>query len=851
MRTVPTFRFRRTAGLATTLIAAVAIAASSLVACRSPADSAPEASALKPDAVFRPAGSIDDTELATIRDYLSERIAKAIDRNAIPSMAIGLYDDTGMLWADGFGKARDDGMPASYQTVYRVGSVSKLFTDIAVMQLVAKGELDLDAPVTDYLTDFQPENPFDVPITLRQLMCHRAGLVREPPVGHYIDASEPSLRETVESLNATTLVHEPGSTTKYSNAGIAVVGYVLEVVTGKPFDQAVREAVLDPLGMKSSDFVPSDRVSGQLADAEMRTLDRRRFEAPTFQLGMAPAGSLYSTIEDLAAFSRAIMTDGDGLIDQAALEEMLTPQFAEAGATAGFGLGFGIGNLRLSSSAAGNETNSDAEPRSFRRVGHNGAIYGFSTSLVLLPDEDLGVAITSSLDVSNGLIAEVADEALDLLLRAQLDDPELVSVSDQVAANRALDTAPIDSELIERLAGHYEGEGVRFELVARLGRNDEPTLLIDLGSGIAELRQRTSDGNTVLVADDADGRGLELSVDLTNPADPIVSTARRSYSRIEPSVPAAAPSDLLPAIGEYGEDHMPTVLFERGGQLWAQIEWLELTPLHRTDDPNAFDIRSGMYTGEQLTLERSPDGSVSAVTLGAMPFDRRAGTAAGETFRIDPIRPVDDLREEALAASPPQEEPLFGDSFRESDLVELTSLDDSIRLDVRYATTNNFMSTVFYDEPRAFLQRPAAEALVRAHQALEGEGYGLLIHDAYRPWYVTKMFFDATPEDKKIFVADPGNGSRHNRGCAVDLTLYDRSTGAPVQMVGGYDEMTDRSFPDYPGGTERQRYFRELLRKAMEAEGFEVYEFEWWHFDYEDWRHYGLQNITFDQIGAN
>ena len=124
----------------------------------------------------------------------------------------------------------------------------------------------------------------------------------------------------------------------------------------------------------------------------------------------------------------------------------------------------------------------------------------------------------------------------------------------------------------------------------------------------------------------------------------------------------------------------------------------------------------------------------------------------------------------------------------------------------------------------------------------------MLIHDAYRPWYVTKVFWDATPEDKKLFVADPSKGSRHNRGAAVDLTLYDLNTGKPVEMVGTYDETTDRSYPDYPGGTSLQRWHRDLLRAAMEAEGFTVYEAEWWHFDYKDWRQYPIGNIVFDKI---
>jgi serine beta-lactamase-like protein LACTB len=128
-------------------------------------------------------------------------------------------------------------------------------------------------------------------------------------------------------------------------------------------------------------------------------------------------------------------------------------------------------------------------------------------------------------------------------------------------------------------------------------------------------------------------------------------------------------------------------------------------------------------------------------------------------------------------------------------------------------------------------------------------GYGLLVHDAYRPWYVTKVFWDATPDDKKKFVADPAKGSRHNRGCAVDLTLYDLKTGKPVEMVSTYDETTDRAYPDYPGGTSLQRWHRDLLRAAMEAEGFTVFEAEWWHFDYKDWQKYRIGNVPFDRIG--
>ncbi|MBI3580193.1 MAG: M15 family metallopeptidase [Ignavibacteriales bacterium] len=216
----------------------------------------------------------------------------------------------------------------------------------------------------------------------------------------------------------------------------------------------------------------------------------------------------------------------------------------------------------------------------------------------------------------------------------------------------------------------------------------------------------------------------------------------------------------------------------------------------------------------------------------------------GATFKIIPLKPAAELRKTALAAKPPEEK---GD-FLKPDLVELTSLDPTIQRDIRYAGKNNFMSTVFYSSAKAFMQRPAAEALVQAHRQLKKQGYGLLIHDAYRPWYVTKMFWDATPDDKKIFVADPSKGSRHNRGCAVDLTLYDHKTGKPVEMVSGYDEFSDRAFPEYPGGTSLQRYYRTLLRKAMEEQGFTVYEWEWWHFDFGDWKHYPIGTLTFEEL---
>ncbi len=198
----------------------------------------------------------------------------------------------------------------------------------------------------------------------------------------------------------------------------------------------------------------------------------------------------------------------------------------------------------------------------------------------------------------------------------------------------------------------------------------------------------------------------------------------------------------------------------------------------------------------------------------------------------------------SCTTKPPKEK----GSFKESDLVELIKLDSTFKLDIKYATSNNFVGKPVYPEARAFLQRPAAEALVKVSQDLKPLGYGLVVFDGYRPWSVTKLFWDITPKEKKKFVADPKKGSRHNRGCAIDLSLYNLASGETVQMPGEFDEMSDRSYPDYRGGTEEQRMMRDLLRSKMEANGFTVYKFEWWHYDFKDWRSYRIENIQFEDI---
>jgi D-alanyl-D-alanine dipeptidase len=307
--------------------------------------------------------------------------------------------------------------------------------------------------------------------------------------------------------------------------------------------------------------------------------------------------------------------------------------------------------------------------------------------------------------------------------------------------------------------------------------------------------------------------------------------------------PADAPAEWKVFIGDYGPDDKIVSIFEKSGHLTLCDPSLGELDLKQVGKATFF---WGAYeNGFLVNFTTDVSGMATQVSFKGRNLTRRKeGAAQGQVFQITPQHPVEQLRKEALAASPPAEK----GEFRRADLVELGPLDASIHLDIRYATSNDFLGTPVYSQARAFLQRPAAEALLRVQQKLKPLGYGLLIHDAYRPWYVTKIFWDATPLEGKIFVADPAQGSRHNRGCAVDLTLYDLASEKPIEMPGTYDEMSPRSFPDYPGGTSLQRWHRDLLRRAMESEGFTVYEAEWWHFDYKDWKEYAISNIPFEKI---
>jgi serine beta-lactamase-like protein LACTB len=544
----------------------------------------------------------------------------------------------------------------------------------------------------------------------------------------------------------------------------------------------------------------------------MWTYQGREFPAPTFELGMAPAGSMYSTVTDLGRFLSVLFAGGQGpkerMLKKETLEEMWTPQFKKSGEKSDFGIGFRI---------------TDFEGR--RKLGHGGAIYGFATELALLPDDKLGVVVIASKDVANAVTTHIADEALKLMLAVK-QDKSLPKIEM---------TTAVDPGLASKLAGRYRcGEKI-IDLIARGGKL---WVLPARGGFRAELRSLGTD----LIVDDVLDYGLKLT-----PEGDKLRVDKDVYERVAVAKPEPCPAKWLGLIGEYGWDHNTLYILEKDGKLHALIEWFFLYPLTEESESVYRFPGFGLYHDEKLIFTRDKSGKSTQVEAANVVFKRRhIDGEDGRTFKIEPRRSIADIRREALAAAPPSE----SGKFAKPDLVELIKLDDTIKLDIRYATTSNFLSTAFYRSAKAYLQRPAAEALLRVHKKLGDEGFGLLIHDGYRPWNVSKMFWEATPDAQRIFVADPSKGSRHNRGCAVDLTLYNRKTGTPIEMIGGYDEMSDRSYPEYLGGTSLQRWHRDLLRTAMEAEGFTVYEAEWWHFDYKDWKRYPILNRTFEELEA-
>ena len=748
--------------------------------------------------------TVEAPSAVDVSDALTRRIRHALDDKRIPAISIALQDGDELVWDAAFGTAHP-GIYEAHQpeTPMRCASITKLFTATLVHMLAEEGKLDLDRPVREVLPEFEPKNPFKTEVTLRNILSHESGLVREPPVGHYFDMSEPSLEEMVKSLAATSLVTEPGTTYAYSNAGYGVAGRVVEVVLGEPYAGVVQKRILEPLGMERTQlgaWEPDD-VSGA-----MWTYDSRSIPCPTFTFGYGPASNLQAPMGDLMLFARSLFRGEYEGGPQLLSEDAHRAMWAEPGSgnrAQGFRVGTDDGTLTLS---------------------HGGAVYGFASHFVVLPEEGLAVAVSSTLDMSNAVVRALTRDAI-AALRARRKGKELPKPSFP---------RPLGKDLAWSLTGTFTSGT---EHVTLRARGEELFAVPSVGriAPIRMLRDKLVTDGPGSVGESVAGAGFG-----TSEPDTLFYRGREwTRDPAQTKAPPPPPKELLPLLGEYGWDHNRLIVFEDRGELTCLMEWLVFCPMDATDDPDVFRMRPRtMYSGEDVVFERD-NGDVTGVRVGGCLFPRVTGFEPDTSFRIDPCHDAATLREMAAQGSPPAQP----DDALEPDLVDLDSVEPSILYDVRYATTNNFMAMPFYEVAKAKLQRPAAEALARAHRALAEEyGFVTVVYDGYRPWSVTKMFYDATPDAQKVYVADPSKGSRHNRGCAIDLGLVDADSGEIIPMVSGYDEFTPKASPDYMGSTSERRWYRELLRRHMIEQGFDVYVHEWWHFDYETWRRYPILN---------
>jgi serine beta-lactamase-like protein LACTB len=510
---------------------------------------------------------------------LEQVVADEMSRWDIGGVSVALVDDQKVVYAAGFGEARRD-------SVFRVGSVSKLFNAVAVMQQVEAGKLDLEAPLP---AEALPLNPFpDQPaVTLRLALCHRSGLQRETPVGGYFDDSQPGLAATVASVRPCVLATRPGAKTRYSNIAPSIAGWMVERAAGLSFEDYQRRRVLDPLGLADSAWTLARAPRARILASRMRVADGQggwtRRPAPLFDLGTIPAGNFFSTVDDLGRFASALLAGGGGMIKAETLREMWRTQFAVENPPA-FGLGFIVGQWR-----------------GRRMMSHNGAMYGYSSHLALLPEEKLAVVVLANEDLVNGRTRHIAEAGLAQLLEEKRGEKPPAAEKFPPPPNLAA------------LGGDYESQSFWARLEAGEGQltgeiSGQRVVLTPAGGLNFAAHSRLDDATPVTFAR-AEG-GFTMGPQQFEP----VPAGRRPL-----------PPEWRAFCGSYGPDIIPLAVSERHGHLYAMTENMvdyRLTPMNR----NVCGLPAGMYADEQAVFLTEADGRPRAVNFANMLLTRRTST---------------------------------------------------------------------------------------------------------------------------------------------------------------------------------------------------------------------------------
>jgi CubicO group peptidase (beta-lactamase class C family) len=530
------------------------------------------------------------TALATAADYSAviPRFEAAVKEEMrdweIDGIAAAWVDGSHTVYEQGFGEAKQD-------SVFRCGSVSKLFNAVAVMQQVEAGKLDLDTPVERYVPGVLPINPFPgtPPVTLRLLLSHRSGLQRESSVGGYFDPNDPGIVKSVESLRGNALATVPNLKTRYSNIGPTLAGHCVELITNTGYEAYQAKRVLGPLGMKRSAWRYKDLPKGVAClPSHMRIADGKggfpRKDTPLFDLGTIPAGNLFTTAGDLARFLAMLATDGDApggrVLQPGTLAQMYRPQDDEKGS---FGLAFVPGEM------LGRKT-----------VGHGGAVYGHSTQLVFLPEEKIGVVVLANEDIVGGRTSRLAALAVELMLEAKL------GVKQPERGSEIPDS-------LDDFVGDYESQSYWAELRVKDGQlrgniSSQPCVFVPVKGDTFILRSRIHADSTVDFVRDSKGRVVSFN------------SAPQLFQRV-PARPPEAPRAWKALYGSYGPDFIPLVVFEKFGHLYASTENMvdyRLTPVSR----HLFSLPPGMYIDEHVFFHVNERGKVLAAELASMMLPR-------------------------------------------------------------------------------------------------------------------------------------------------------------------------------------------------------------------------------------
>ena len=315
--------------------------------------------------------------------------------------------------------------------------------------------------------------------------------------------------------------------------------------------------------------------------------------------------------------------------------------------------------------------------------------------------------------------------------------------------------------------------------------------------------------------------------------------------------PKDCPKDLKYILGMYYGNGEMFLLRENNGEVelvysFGQNDYTfagsNVYPLYKEHFDSYTINESGPlnHLDAAVRIERSREGYGVSCSVGGNRYSRRffAGEN-GRPFRFAPVSDWQALKTAADAAVMPAQ---LG-AGQQAQLVDLAQAVPGLKFDLRYAQADNCFGQALTDDQRAFLDADAAQALAQAQQYLKPYGYGILVWEAYRPWSVSKLAYDALPADKKSMLPAPEVGFSHNTGRSIDVSLYLLATGENAGMISGFDESSVRQYASFAGGTTLERYRRDLLRSAMQMAGFTASGTEWWHFDYGDIKGFAHLNV--------